>query len=142
MDKVSMKETKKVEEMTQIEADKEHVKCTNLINELYDNYHIELHKRRAKCEKRIKELTLLQEKTFYGESATYKFYAEDLDIECTPDSVLGIELFKNNPGAIISMEIDWNKLTDEQKVMFDACVHFVKKKAHVKFAKAPKLVFE
>lgn len=142
MDKVSMKETKKVEEMTQIEADKEHVKCTKLINGLYDEYHIELHKRRAKCEKRIKELTLLDGKTFYGESATYKFYDEGLEIECTPTSAFGIELLKNNPDAILNMEIDWSLLTDEQKAMYDKCIHFVKKKAHIKFAKTPKLIYE
>lgn len=137
-----MKETKKVKDMTQIEADKEHVKCTDLINGLYDNYHIELHKRRVECEKRIKELTLLAGQTFYGESATYMFYDETLEIVCTPTSAFGMKLLKNNPGAITSMEVDWNKLTDEEKAEYDKCIHFVKKKAHVKFAKAPKLVFE
>ena len=142
MDKVSMKERKLIKDMTIEEADKEHVWCSKLINGLYDEYHIELHKRRAKCEKRIKELTLLKEKTFYGESATYMFYDEALEIVCTPTSSFGMKLLKNNPDAIVSMEVDWNKLTDEEKAEYDKCVHFVKKKAHVKFAKTPKLVFE
>lgn len=142
MDKASMRETKKVEDMTQIEADKEHVRCTKLINGLYDELHIELHKRRAKCEKRVKELTLLKEETFYGESATYMFYAETDEVVCIPDSKFGMELFKNNPGAITKMEVDWKLLTPEQKKMYDKCLHTVKKKAHVRFAKAPKLVFE
>ena len=141
MDKVSMKETKKVKDMTQIEADMEHVRCSKLIDGLYDNYHIELHKRRAECEKRIKELTLLQEKTFYGESATYMFYAEADEAVCMPTSELVMELFKNNPGAI-EIKIDKKKLTPDQLAMHDRCLHTVKKKAHVKFAKTPKLVFE
>lgn len=141
MDKVSMKVIKKVKEMTQIEADAEHVRCSKLINELYDEFHIELHKRRAECEKRVKELTLLQEKTFYGESATYMYYAEADEAVCKPTSDLVMELFKNNPGSI-EIKIDRKKLTPEQQVKYDRCLHTVKKKAHVKFAKAPKLVFE
>jgi hypothetical protein len=136
-----MRETKKVKDMTQIEADAEHVRCSKLINELYDDLHIWLHKRRAECEKRVKELTLLQEETFYGESATYMFYAEADEAVCMPDSKLVMELFKNNPGAI-EIKIDKKKLTPEQLAMHDKCLHTVKKKAHVKFAKAPKLVFE
>lgn len=141
MDKASMKERKLIKDMTIEEADKEHVWCSKLINGLYDEYHISLHKRREECADWIKQLVKGQEQTFYGESATYMFYAESDEAVCKPDSQLVMELLKNNPDAI-DIKVDRKKLTPEQQVMYDRCLHTVKKKAHVRFAKAPKLVYE
>lgn len=137
-----MKETAQVKDMTAIETEKEHIRCSKLINAAFDEFLLGVFKRRKECEKHAKELVKQARQTYKGESYTIQFYPEQMDIECTPDSELGMELFENNPGAIISMKIDWDKLTPEQKVMFDRCIHFVSKEEHVKFAKTPKLVFE